>query len=460
MPVNSFENYPMSWKPTLGKTGDVPLYVELAQALELDIREGRLYPNDKLPPQRELADYLDINLSTVARAFKLCAAKGLICGEVGRGTYVSADALSNLPMLDQSGLEHCIDLGASHPVRLQGGYVEQTLEYLVKKTGVSGLLEYAEPSGRLSHRRSGRAWLSQFGLDIPEENILISSGLQNSLAILMSSLFRYGDKVATNALTYPGFKNIASLLGIQLIPVPYQRRRMNLDYLIQLCRNEHIRGLYIIPDHHNPTAAYMDEEERARLAEIIRTYDLRCIEDATYSFLSEQIHIPISALVPDHSVYVSTVSNSLSAGLRLAFLGVPSGWMERVARGNSAINVMASPLAAGVTSQLIDSGLAQQIVREKRTELQRRNRLAEQYLSKYFLQGDGTAQFRWLELPGKWTGKAFEAAAKNNGVQVFCCERFAVGNSAVVPAARLAISTPKSAEQLEAGLSILADLLK
>lgn len=71
MPVNSFENYPMSWKPSL-KNIKGSITKGLAKLLEEDIKNCKLNPGTKLPPQRELADFLDINLSTVTRAFKLC----------------------------------------------------------------------------------------------------------------------------------------------------------------------------------------------------------------------------------------------------------------------------------------------------------------------------------------------------------------------------------------------------
>jgi len=65
MPINSFENYPMSWKPSIDKTKK-PIYQALAGQLQQDIVNGVLLPGTKLPPQRELADYLDLNLSTFA----------------------------------------------------------------------------------------------------------------------------------------------------------------------------------------------------------------------------------------------------------------------------------------------------------------------------------------------------------------------------------------------------------
>ena len=114
MPVNSFENYPMSWKPTIENRSN-SLCKELALQLEKDISEGVLKPGTMLPPQRELADYLDINLSTISRAFKLCEQKGLILGVVGRGTFVASDVMSSGVFLRSSREEKLIEMGAIVP---------------------------------------------------------------------------------------------------------------------------------------------------------------------------------------------------------------------------------------------------------------------------------------------------------------------------------------------------------
>ena len=71
MPFNSFLDYPMSWKPERKKLNR-PLYLSLAEQLEKDIAAGYLIPGTKLPPQRELADFLDIHFTTVTRAYRLC----------------------------------------------------------------------------------------------------------------------------------------------------------------------------------------------------------------------------------------------------------------------------------------------------------------------------------------------------------------------------------------------------
>ena len=50
MPVNSFDTYPMNWKPAREALGTGPLYLALAAALERDVRSGALPPGPRLPP--------------------------------------------------------------------------------------------------------------------------------------------------------------------------------------------------------------------------------------------------------------------------------------------------------------------------------------------------------------------------------------------------------------------------
>ena len=114
MPVNSFENYPMSWKPVISDRKGA-IYTQLAEQLVKDIRNGLLKPGDKLPPQRELADYLDLHLSTVTRAYKLCEERGLICAKVGQGTFVSSDVNTSDTLLYANEELNFVQLGTVLP---------------------------------------------------------------------------------------------------------------------------------------------------------------------------------------------------------------------------------------------------------------------------------------------------------------------------------------------------------
>ena len=76
-----------NWLPDLSK-GTGPLYLRLADQIEHDISGGRLPAGEKLPPQRNLAFDVGVTIGTVTRAYAVARERGLVSGEVGRGTYV------------------------------------------------------------------------------------------------------------------------------------------------------------------------------------------------------------------------------------------------------------------------------------------------------------------------------------------------------------------------------------
>src|SRR5262249_38161935 len=75
------------WSPSIPEQAD-PKYIALVEALANDIKSGRLNPGDQLPTHRELANRLGIALGTVSRAYAAAESRGLVSGEVGRGTFV------------------------------------------------------------------------------------------------------------------------------------------------------------------------------------------------------------------------------------------------------------------------------------------------------------------------------------------------------------------------------------
>src|SRR5262245_47412167 len=76
-----------SWLPDLSE-GSGPLYQRLAERIEESIADGTLPAGAKLPPQRDLAYDIGVTIGTVGRAYALVRERGLVSGEVGRGTFV------------------------------------------------------------------------------------------------------------------------------------------------------------------------------------------------------------------------------------------------------------------------------------------------------------------------------------------------------------------------------------
>lgn len=459
MPVNSFDDYPMTWKPNISnKKG--PLYKVLADLLEEDIKNGVLKPGDKLPPQRELADFLDINLSTISRTFKLCEQKGLISGEIGRGTYISSDANVNSTLLNPANSKNLIEMGAIYPPYEQNKYIIKFIENMLRQPNSDKFLEYSSPCGTLFQRSSGVKWLKNLNLNITEENILLASGGQNALCAVLSSLFQPGDRIGTDPLIYSGVKTLAKMLGIQLVPIMQKMNEMSPSALKNYCRNNELKGIYLIPDYQNPTTHSMSLKTRNEIVDIAKEYNLIIIEDGINSMLSENYITPIAALAPEQTIYISSISKVLCAGLRVSFIASPYIYQKTLESALYNINMMVSPFNAEIVHQLINSPIGDKIVKERREMVIERSNLTDAILNGFDILGDKYCNFRWLMLPEGWNGKIFEMCAKNAGVQVYCAERFAIGNAYVPAAIRISITAPKDLAELERGLNIIKSILQ
>lgn len=311
MPVNSFENYPLTWKPNKALL-KFPIYISLAELLEQDILSGRLPPKTKLPPQRELADFLDVNLSTITRAFKLCETKGLIYAAVGSGTYVSPNAA--LPNPDIQEIAEYIDLGLIKPYYQFNSIVADTTRTILQGPKSDKLFEFSFTLGTTYHKQVAQKWLTNFQITVAMEDIILTSGTQNALAIALLSLFRSGDKIATDSYTYSNFITLAKQLNIQLIPIEDDEQGMLPEELEKQSKLHDIKGIYLMPSCTNPTGVTMPLERRKDISKIIRNQNMILIEDDTYGFIIDDKVSPMAALIPAHTIYLHGISKSLSAG--------------------------------------------------------------------------------------------------------------------------------------------------
>lgn len=459
MPINSFENYPMSWKPNKNELSS-PLYLSIADLLECDIINGALAPQTKLPPQRELADFLDVNLSTITRAFKICELKGLIYANTGSGTFVSPSAtLPNVLTNHAVALDY-IELGIIKPFYQLNTTILTTAKSVLTKKYAEKLLEYSDPLGTNFQKHAAQKWLSRFHLNISADNIAITSGAQNALTVILITLFQPGDKIATDMYTHPNFKNLANLLNIQLIPIAGDESGMLPDGLDTVCKLNNIKGIYLMPTYSNPSNITISMERRRALAETIIKHKLTLIEDDVYAFLAPPEFLPITALIPEQSIYVCGTSKSICAGLRVAFMTFPSFYRSRIVSGIYNINLKTPSLNTEIITELIHSGTANKIIEKKIALAKERNLIYHQYFPLAAECASKLSFFQWLPLPKHLTGSQFEKLAEEQGIHVFCSDRFAVGNTEQGAFVRLAISSPADIVELKKGLEIIKYLLE
>lgn len=456
MPVNSFENYPMSWKPQkldLKK----PYYLSIAACLEKDIISGNLPENTKLPPQRELADFLDLNLSTITRAYKLCELKGLLYAVTGKGTFVSPGISAQDTFLDKN--DPIIEMGMIKPFYECNQSIFRVAGQVLSSPDNIRLLEYSNPFGTRRQIKAALKWLHHFGIGATKENILLSAGAQNALSVILISLFKAGDKIAVDAFTYTNFKELANFLHIQLISIETDEYGMSPDSLLQSCRNTEIKGVYLMPTCSNPTSIFMPAFRRQEIAEIVHQFRLLLIEDDIYSFLAPNDIKSFFSILPEQTIHICSISKSLCAGLRVAFFAFPARYKEALTAGILNINLKSVSLNGEIVAQLIESGIAFHIVHQKIALAQKRNQIFKSVFD--VSEQDHIARFfYWLPVPNHLTSEELELLALQKGVHILGSHRFAMQSEQKSSYIRVSITSPNTQEDLRKGLLILKHIFE
>ncbi len=478
MPVNSFDNYYMSWKPVRGEL-ERPYYLSLARRLERDIVSGALPENTKLPPQRELADYLDLNLSTVTRAYKVCELKGLLYAATGRGTFVApgisaqdtfaGDSAQDLFAPPQNvlyrGGDPVIECGMIRPFYETNQIVLDVAREIMSRPEAVRLLEYGDPVGSDYQRGMAVRWLGHLGIPAECGRVLLAAGAQNALSVVLVSVFGAGDKIAVDSFTYTNFKKLANLLHIQLVAVEGDESGMLPDALESACMQSGVRGVYIMPTCQNPTGVFMPDKRRKELARIAESHDLTVIEDDIYSFLAAGAEngelspgSSFVSLLPERTIHICSISKAICAGLRVAFVVFPEKYKSRLTAGILNVNLKTVSLNAEIAARLIESGRAAEIAGRKLALAKKRNEIFYSFFDTPY--ADRMARFfYWLPLPEHVTGVEFELAALEKGVHVLGSQRFAMQSGEMPAFVRVSVTSPDTEEDLQRALRVIKKLL-
>ncbi|MCF6411413.1 PLP-dependent aminotransferase family protein [Pseudalkalibacillus salsuginis] len=460
MPVNSFENYPMSWRPEK-KNLKRPYYESIASLMEHDIANGFLAPGTKLPPQRELADFLDLNFTTITRAYKVCETKGLIYAVTGSGTFVSPNAARSITIsIDKS--KGAIDLGFAASFEQTNDIVAEVTQEVVKKGYLEQLLNYNEPTGLPHHKTAGLNWMKTLGIQADHENLAIVSGAQNALAVALTALFEPGNRIATDLYTYSNFIELAKMHHIQLIPVIGDEFGMSAEELNKQCNQTNVHGIFLMPSCNNPTTTMISDVRKHELAAVIKKHRLILIEDDIHAFMTAGIipdyKQPMYNLLPEQTVYISGTTKSICSGLRVAYMVFGEALQQKVLQAIFNINVKTSALDAEVITELILSGKVHDIFSKKHDLALASNLMYSEFFPEENPTGHPLSFYRWLDI-GDINGPQLEKELKKQGIRVFHSDRFLSGSFTTENYLRIALSSTHSLGELRKGLEILKEYI-
>jgi DNA-binding transcriptional MocR family regulator len=319
-------------------------------------------------------------------------------------------------------------------------------------------LAYAPEGGHPAHREAGAAWVRRSGLAATPEETLVCGGSQHALVTVFSTLFAPGDRVLTDALTYPGMKAVAALLRLRLVGVPFDEDGLLPDAFEASCQAG-AKAVYCAPTIQNPTATVMPLSRRAEIAAIARRYGLLIVEDDVHALLTETLTPPIATFAPETSLFIVSTSKVLAPGLRVAFIRSPLPHAGRLAAGIRTTTWGTPPLMAEIVSRWIRSGEAESILASRRREAFARQALAAAVLAGATLRAHPSGYHLWLHLQEPWHSDTFTAEARSRGVLVTPASVFSAGEGPVPNGVRLCLGAAGTREDLERGLARIHETL-
>ncbi|MEZ2218459.1 PLP-dependent aminotransferase family protein [Rhizobium sp. RCC_161_2] len=446
------------WTPVINKAAG-PVYLAIADALQVDIRSGHLKPGTRLPPQRALAEALGIDFTTVTRAYAEARKRGLVEGRVGQGTYVSE---GRIPRRQRSVISGLVDMSMNLPPRFNDGDLTtrmwRGISELEASDGLDLLLRYQHPGGAIRDREAGAEWLAGRLPGIGPERILVCPGAQGALLAVASMLTAPGDIVCAEALTYPGFLSVAAHLRLTVVGVEVDDKGLIPEAFEQICVSKRPKALYCNPTINNPTTITLPLSRRKAILDIAVRYDVAIIEDDAYGALPAEPVAPLAALAPERVYHIAGLAKCLSPALRIAYLAVPDlRAATRLAGIIRATSAMASPLSAAIARRWIEDGTAEAVLAAIRQESKGRQAIAAELLPAAHVLADPEGFHIWLRLPPAWSRGEFTARLRSAGIGVVASDAFALGPAP--EAVRLGLGAAENHDHLRQSLGIVADLL-
>ena len=299
--------------------------------------------------------------------------------------------------------------------------LKRIMQEVLDKEGAAAL-QYGSTDGVKALREEiSRLYKRDENLDVPVENIMITTASQQALDLICRVFIDPGDVIVCGLPTYlAALQSVWSYRG-----QPYGLRHNNglAEACNVLCATgKKPKFIYSIPDFQNPSGETMTLEERKYVVEVARKYDLLIVEDTPYKNIRfEGETLPsMYSMAPDRVIMVGTFSKTFVPGFRLGWIVAQHDVIERIIVAKQSSDLCTPVFNQMVAAHYLASG-AYDVNLKKTCALYKRKKNVmvssfEEFMPKgvTWTNPDG-GLFLFLRLPEQFdTRELFDLAIKEN----------------------------------------------
>ncbi len=463
--------------PQLERVRGRPLTDQIERHFRAAIEQGRFRAGDRLPTIRAAAGQLRVTRATVQEAYKRLAESGLVSGTVGRGTVVTPAAVATGDSVFSAGAHAAwqhLRTAARAPSLPAGAQLEVTFADLLPDQGHfpveafaeslgrvlrdrgSDLLEYGDPLGNPELRRQLAA--REDAACAPEE-ILITSGGQQGIDLVLRTFTAPGDAVAVPVPTYHHMYGLLRAYGLELVPIAQGEDGIDSDEMARALARPGVRLLYLMPTFHNPTGRTLDGEARRTLAAVVARTRVPVLEDEfqrELRFAGDPLPTLRELDERGLTITVRTFSKGLFPGVRTGWVRAAPEVLGRMVALKRFTDLETSPLLQAALADFTARGALDRHLEQMRAALRQRHAVAQRALERHmpprcaWSRPEGGFAL-WLETQGD--GERLAQAAAARGVLVTPGRAFNP-DAAPSPGVRLSLSRAEP-PQVESGIAVL-----
>ena len=408
---------------------EVPLYLQVSNKVKEMIRTGILKPGEALPGSRELAVSLNVSRKTTLRAMEILVAEGWLEMKDRVGVFVSNAKGS-------SDEEKTIETSMSSLVVDDGSPDTKLLPYLeYSRFYRQALIRAAKwrqmgicsPKGNENLRNILSASMChERGVNINNEEILITQGSQMALYLISQVLLKKGDTVVMENPCNKNAYDVFVASGMNVVQIEVDDEGISIDRLRPILEVVPVKAIYLTPRFQYPTNVTLSITRRHRLAEMIKKYNLLLIEDdfgCMFKYRGSHL-LPLSHyLNKENFVYVGTFSKIFDSYIRIGYVAASEKAINKMADYRRLIDLQGDKITERTLFELIDSGVLRRHVRSAgKIYGERLNKISslinENLAGKVIYKKPSGGLSIWIQIIKRITRDQLEEILNSRGIQM------------------------------------------
>ncbi|MEI4529253.1 PLP-dependent aminotransferase family protein [Priestia megaterium] len=436
-------------------------YETIYHSLLQKIQSGDFPAGAKLPSIRSLSHQYICSKSTIISALKRLEEQHIIYSIPKSGYYVVEHRVFEEPTSTEG-----VDFATSSPTWHAFPYkdFQQCINKAID-TYREELFRYGTPKGLSLLITETKKLLESYQVFTKSEQIFITSGVQQALALLSMMPFpNNGSTILVEQPSYHLYMDMLKTYGIRAIGIQRTAQGIDLKQLEKIFNEEEIKFFYTMPRFHNPLGTSYSKKDKEAILQLAYKYNVYIVEDdylADFEYNTK--NDPLFAEdTKEQVIYLKSFSKIMFPGLRIGLAVLPPSILNTFQKFRMTIDIDSSMISQAALYLYIKSGMFEHNKSKVSSIYHKRAQVLHQLLQNHLANYESSSEIVMhghILLPRQVNMNSFIRYLYEQGVYLDSVESNYLANFHKERVLKLNVSNVEN-HRVEEGVRKIADALK